>query len=231
MPGPWDRQRLPLDQIEAAVRYDGQQWLLEQAQIAIGSGSIDAQGRFEPGTKVFEGQAKVQRLDPAALYSLLEAAPLQGELRASTTAEQQVDFSVDIQAAAAPAGAKRQPLRIEKLATKGRWAQPVLSLENLQLDALQASVRSRSLQFDTEQQKLQTVLKAQLPGAELSLDGHISPAAGQGSSQLKLSSLTALTQWLRKLPGMKDPLAGALIEGQAQLDASWRGGWGALQSA
>lgn len=30
---------------------------------------------------------------------------------------------------------------------------------------------------------------------------------------------------------MKDPLAGALIEGQAQLDASWRGGWGALQSA
>ncbi len=120
MPGPWDRQRLPLDQIEAAVRYDGQQWLLEQAQIAIGSGSIDAQGRFEPATKVFEGQAKVQRLDPAALYSLLEAAPLQGELRASTTAEQQVDFSVDIQAAAAPAGAKRQPLRIEKLATKGR---------------------------------------------------------------------------------------------------------------
>ncbi|MBL8356460.1 MAG: translocation/assembly module TamB domain-containing protein [Delftia acidovorans] len=229
MPGPWDRQRLPLDQIEAAVRYDGQQWLLEQAQIAIGSGSIDAQGRFEPATKVFEGQAKVQRLDPAALYSLLEAAPLQGELRASATAEQQVDFSVDIQAAAAPAGARRQPLRIEKLATKGRWAQPVLSLENLQLDALQASVRSRSLQFDTEQQKLQTVLKAQLPGAELSLDGHISPAAGQGSSQLKLSSLTALTQWLRKLPGMKDPLAGALIEGQAHLDASWRGGWGALQ--
>ncbi|MET1537167.1 hypothetical protein ABXL43_35575, partial [Burkholderia sola] len=154
------------------------------------------------------GQAKVQRLDPAALYSILEAAPLQGELRASATAEQQVDFSVDIQAAA-PAGGERQPLRIEKLATKGRWAQPVLSLENLQLDALQASVRSRSLQFDTEQQKLQTVLKAELPGAELSLDGHISPAAGQGSSQFKLASLTALTQWLRKLPGMKDPLAGA----------------------
>jgi translocation and assembly module TamB len=101
MPGPWDRQRLPLDRIEAAVRYDGQQWLLEQAQIAIGAGSIDAQGRFEPATKIFEGQARVQRLDPAALYSILEAAPLQGELRASATAEQQVDFSVDIQAAAA----------------------------------------------------------------------------------------------------------------------------------
>ncbi len=229
MPGPWDRQRLPLDQIEAAVRYDGRQWLLEQAQLAVGAGGIDAQGRFEPATQVFEGQAKVRRLDPAALYSILEAAPLQGELRASATAQQQVDFSVDIQAAALPAGGKRQPLRIEKLAAKGRWAQPVLSLENLQLDALQASVRSRSLRFDTEQQRLQTVLKAQLPGADLSLDGHIGPDTGQGSSQLKLSSLTALTQWVRKLPGLKDPLDGALLEGQAQLDASWRGGWGALQ--
>ncbi|MDR0225077.1 MAG: translocation/assembly module TamB domain-containing protein [Burkholderiaceae bacterium] len=229
LPGPWDRQRLPLDQIDASVRYDGRQWQLEQAQISVGTGSITAQGHFEPATQVFEGQATVQRLDPASLYSTLDAAPLQGELRASANAEQQVDFRVDIRAAAAAQGGKHQPLRIEKLATQGRWAQPVLTLENLQIDALQASVSSRSLQFDTAQQRLQTVLQARLPGAELSLDGHISPTAGQGGTRLKLSSLTALTQWLRQLPGVNDPLAGALLEGQAQLDASWRGGWGALQ--
>ena len=229
LPGPWDRQRLPVDSIDVGVRYDGQQWQLQRSQIEVGAGRIAAEGQFTPATQLFEGQARVDNLDPARLYSTLEASPLRGELSARATEQQQVEFAVDLQAAASAQGAKRPALRIQKLAAQGRWAQPVLSLSDLQVEALQASVRSRSLQWDTAQQQLQTVLQARIPGAELSLDGHISPAAGQGRSQLQLTSLTALTQWLRQLPGMKDPLAGALLEGQAQLDASWRGGWGALQ--
>ncbi|WP_280187851.1 translocation/assembly module TamB domain-containing protein [Delftia sp. PS-11] len=227
-PGPWDRQRLPVDSIDVSVRYDGQQWQLQQSQIEVGQGRISAEGRFAPASQLFEGQASIDRLDPAALYSTLEAAPLRGELSARATDQQQVEFAIGLQAAPAARAAKQATLRLQKLAARGRWAQPLLSLEELQIEALQASVRSRSLQLDTQQQKLQTVLQARLPGAELTLDGHISPAAGQGRSQLQLGSMTALTQWLRGLPGLKDPLAGALLEGQAQLDVRWQGGWGAL---
>ncbi|WP_027014819.1 translocation/assembly module TamB domain-containing protein [Comamonas composti] len=226
LPGPWDQQRLPLDQLKTLVRYDGSRWQVENSRLDLGSGHILLQGHYEPATQQFAGQAEVDKLNPAALYSSLDAQLLQGRLQAESRAEQQVDFSVDLRSPGQ--GSKPGSLRIQTLSTQGQLDKKLLTLNKLDIEAWQASVHSRALQYDLEQQKLQTSLQAQVPGAKLALDGHISPTQGQGKTRLELGSLPALGQWLGQLPGIKNPLAGAQLAGQIHLDASWRGGWQGL---
>lgn len=247
LPGPWDRQRLPVQRLQAQLHYDGQQWQVPQASVEVGKGSIALHGQYAPASQLFEGAAQVQRLNPADLYSTLEAAPLQGELSAKATQPDvaqpgaaqpdaaaapdapapRIAFKVDLQAA--PGGAsKTTALRIQTLAAHGQWQQPLLTVEQLRVQALQATVSGQALEYDTASQHAKARIKAEVPGAELSLDGRIGPTAGQGSALVQLASLPMLTRWLNQLPGVKDPLAGAQLDGAGRLQLDWRGGWSAL---
>jgi translocation and assembly module TamB len=140
----------------------------------------------------------------------------------SDAAASKIVFAANLQAA----GGKRdsKALRIQTLAASGQWQAPLLQLEKLQLEALQASVDARSVEFNTETQQAKARLKATAPGAQLSIEGQMGPASGAVQSQLQLSSMSTLTQWLRKLPGVKDPLGGAL-DGSADLQLALKGGW------
>ncbi|WP_218240947.1 translocation/assembly module TamB domain-containing protein [Comamonas fluminis] len=239
LPGPWDKQRLPVQNLQAQVRFNNGQWLVDEALIDIGKGQINLGGNFIPSAQIFEGELKVKQLNPADLYSSLEAAPLDGSLEAHTLtppvpvnpaeADEKpamaVAFSADLHAAGKPTG---KALRIQTLATKGQWQTPLLQLETLKLDALQANIDAKAIEFNTETQQAKAQLKAMLPGAQLQLAGHMAPKDGQGNATLQLSSLNALTQWLGRLPGMKNPLGGARLDGAAQAQLDWRGGWGGL---
>jgi translocation and assembly module TamB len=75
LPGPWDRQRLPVAELTARIHFDGQQWQVDDSRIQIGKGHIALGGQFTPSTRLFEGLATVEQLNPADLYSTLEAAP------------------------------------------------------------------------------------------------------------------------------------------------------------
>ena len=119
-------------------------------------------------------------------------------------------------------------MRIQTLATQGQWQAPLLQLQTLELEALQASISAKAIEFNTETQQAKAQLKAVLPGAQLQLAGHIAPKDGQGQATLQLSSLSALTQWLARLPGMDKPLGGTKLHGAVQTQLDWRGGWGAL---
>lgn len=236
LPGPWDQQRLPVAALTAQVHFDGQQWTVADSRIHIGKaegpGHIQFGGQFTPATQLFEGQAQVEQLNPADLYSTLEAAPLQGEISAKAVqaenatndaAASKIVFAVKLQAA----GGKRDSkvLRIQTLAANGQWQAPLLQLEKLQLEALQASIDAKAVEFNTESQQAKAQLKAAVPGAQLSLDGQMGPGSGKLQSQLQLSSMSTLTQWLRKLPGSKDPLGGAQLDGSADLQLALQGGW------
>jgi translocation and assembly module TamB len=232
LPGPWDRQRLPVTELTARIDFDGQQWQVGDSRIQIGKGHIALGGQFTPSTRLFEGLATVEQLNPADLYSTLEASPLQGRISAravqadvdsSDPAASKIVFDANLQAA----GSKRdsRALRIQTLAASGQWQVPQLQLEKLQLQALQASVDARSVEFNTETQQAKARLKATAPGAQLNFDGQMSPASGAVQSQLQLSSMSTLTQWLRKLPGVKDPLGGAQLDGSADLQLALKGGW------
>lgn len=232
LPGPWDKQRLPVAELTARIDFDGQQWQVDDSRIQIGNGHIALGGQFTPSTRLFEGLATVEQLNPADLYSTLEASPLQGRISAkavqadvdsSDPAASKIVFDANLQAA----GGKRDSpaLRIQTLAASGQWQAPLLQLEKLQLQALQASVDARSVEFNTETQQAKARLKATAPGAQLSIEGQMGPASGAVQSQLQLGSMSTLTQWLRKLPGVKDPLSGAQLDGSADLQLALKGGW------
>ena len=232
LPGPWDKQRLPVAELTARIDFDGQQWQVDDSRIQIGKGHIALGGQFTPSTRLFEGLATVEQLNPADLYSTLEASPLQGRISAkavqadvdsSDPAANKIVFDANLQAAS---GKRDSPaLRIQTLAASGQWQAPLLQLEKLQMEALQASVDARSVEFNTETQQAKARLKATAPGAQLNFDGQMSPASGTVQSQLQLSSMGTLTQWLRKLPGVKDPLGGAQLDGSADLQLALKGGW------
>ena len=239
LPGPWDKQRLPLKNLQAQVNFDGSQWLVDEALIDIGKGQLNLAGKYMPAGQMFEGKLLVKQLNPADLYSSLEAAPLDGSLKAETltppvssdagngetVAAAPIAFSVDLHAPGRPSD---KALRIQTLATQGQWQAPLLQLQTLELEALQASISAKAIEFNTETQQAKAQLKAALPGAQLQLAGHIAPKDGQGQATLQLSSLSALTQWLARLPGMDKPLGGAKLDGAVQTQLDWRGGWGAL---
>lgn len=82
LPGPWDRQRLPVAELAARIDFDGQQWQVNDSRIQIGKGHIALGGQFTPSTRLFEGLATVEQLNPADLYSTMEAAPVEGEISA-----------------------------------------------------------------------------------------------------------------------------------------------------
>ena len=58
LPGPWDKQRLPVAELTARIDFDGQQWQVDDSRIQIGKGHIALGGQFTPSTRLFEGDRK-----------------------------------------------------------------------------------------------------------------------------------------------------------------------------
>lgn len=229
-PGPWDQQALPVRSITADAAFDGvSTWLLHNARIEFGKAGdahIQAQGRFDAQTQAVEGQATLAGVNPADLYSTLDAAPLSGTLQAATDAQQQVQFELALESVRAPAS---KGLRIEAARAEGTWKAPQLEVRNLHLNALQAQLNSKLLRVNTETQHLEGALHAQLPGLRSDLDMDGGADAGQSSLQLHITSAEQLGQWLRRLPVGADPLGGATLQGSANATLQWRGGWQHLQ--
>jgi len=230
VPGPWDKQALPVRSITADAQFDGlQTWLLQNARIEFGKtgdAHLQAQGRFDTQTQALEGQAELTNVNPADLYSSLDAAPLSGALQAQTDAEQQVQFKLNLQASRARSN---QALRIEAARAEGTWKAPLLEIRDLYLDALQAKVQTRALSVNAQTLHVQGKLNAQIPGGRTDLDLNAGPDEGQGAINLQVSSAEQLGQWLARLPIGGDPLGGAKLQGSTTANLQWRGGWAKLQ--
>lgn len=229
--GPWDKQQLPLDRLQASLRYAEGVWEVRESRADIGQGHVALQGRYTAASQTVEGRAEVARLNPADLYSTLEAAPLQGRVEATTREDQSVAFTAALQAEASRArrgAGKRAPLALERLDVQGEWQAPLLRLTDLRLDALQARVRSNRVEVETQTMQVTARAQAEVPGGKLDIDGQLGREAGKGRADLAIASAPALLQWVRGLPGVSDPLAGAKLEGQGQLALQWQGGWGKL---
>lgn len=229
-PGPWDQGALPVRTLVAEASFDGlQTWLLQQARIDLGktgAAHLQAQGRFDSQTQALEGQAELVAINPADLYSTLDASPLSGQVQAKTDASQQVQFTLDVQS---PKARNSKALHLAAARAEGTWQAPVLQVRQLYLDALQAQVQSQALHLNTDTRHIEGKLQATLPGAQAALDLNAGPDAGQGTFNLDLRSAEQLAQWLSKLPLGADPLAGAKLQGSATAQLQWRGGWSKLQ--
>ncbi|RYF01726.1 MAG: DUF490 domain-containing protein [Comamonadaceae bacterium] len=233
--GPWDRQRLPVDELQAEADFDGAQWTVPQAQVRVGRGSAQLQGAFTPATKALQGSAQVRDLRPDLLYSTLDGSPLSGMAKAQGSADGAVRFDADIRSTAArgaPASPKpgsAAPLRIDRLQTEGTWHGDRIDLVRLQLQALQAQVSARQVQIGLADTSAKGQLQATVPGATLQLDGSMAARSGSGTLDLRLADAQRMQRWIESVPGLQTALNGAALQGSAQLQTRWNGGWQNLQ--
>lgn len=235
-PGPWDQDHLPVSRIDARAEYDGAQWRIPQAEVRVGQGRITAQGAYTVDSSAVEGSAQVQALNPAALHTQLDAAPVNGQLRAQME-DGAVRFSADLRASGRAAPARTQAvkagtasLRIQSVRASGRWDAPQLTLQQLDVDALQAQLRGQKIEVtlgDTLAVRGQLALT--VPGATANANGQLDPAHGAGKLQINVASAERVQAWLQSLPGLGNAMQGTTVQGAARLDAGWRGGLRSLQ--
>ncbi len=182
-----------------------------------------------------QGQARLQGVNPAQLHTRLAPAPLSGTASASMAGEDSaVRFAADLRAAAAPRAAARAsqrsgapaPIALQRLAAQGRWQGRHLDIAQLLAQAEGAQLRAQDLQIDTQALSARGSVQARLPGASAQVDGQIAPASGAGTLQLRLADAQKAQAWL---DGLGVPAIGASLDGRAELNAQWRGGWQAAQ--
>ncbi|WP_311222497.1 MULTISPECIES: translocation/assembly module TamB domain-containing protein [unclassified Acidovorax] len=241
LPGPWDKQRLPVSAVEARAAFDGTQWTVPEATVTVGSGSLQAEGAFTPATRALQGKVQLRNLRPEAVYSQFDATPLTGNASAQGDANGVVRFTADIRGAAARAArpsntatgkagtAPAPQLRIDRLATEGTWRGDRIDLARLQLDALQAQISASQVQIGLTDKSAKGQLQATVPGASAQLNGQMAPRAGAGTLDLRVADAQRLQRWMDTLPGGAGLLQGAVLEGNATLAARWSGGWQTLQ--
>jgi translocation and assembly module TamB len=229
LPGPWDKGRLPVSAIDAQADYDGVQWHVPQAQVSVGNGHISAQGVYTVASSALGGTVQVQALNLAAVHTQLDATPINGQLQAQMD-EGSVRFNADLRAAdRAPVRAKAA-LRIQSVRAKGQWKAPLLNLQQLDVDALQAQLRGEKIDItvgDALAVRGQIVLT--VPGATLRSSGQLEQTDGTGQLQLNVASAERVQAWLQSLPGLSGALQGHTVQGQAHLAARWHGGLRSLQ--
>ena len=222
--GPWDRQRLPLDRLDATALWQGQRLtLLPGAKLELGRGQLQAQGHYELNSKQLDARAELRQLRPAQIDSRFESNPLSGTATAATQGDV-IRFDIDV--AAAP-GAGTGALAIHRLLAKGQWQAPIIDVQQLQLDALRTQISAKALRFDTQAQEGQGQLDARLPGAQINANVQAAARDGKGQVQLRIASAEQLLQWMRSLPFIK---AGTIpkdmaAQGTLNTQLQWSGGY------
>ena len=235
LPGAWDKARLPVSALDAQVDFDGAQWRIPQAKVRVGSGSITAQGTYTiEGSGAIEGSAQVKALNLAALHTQLNPQPISGQLQAQMTDGDSgtVRFNADLRASGASKANKatKATLHIQSVRVSGQWQAPLLTLQQLDIDALQAQLHGDKIAITLgDALAVRGNIALTVPGATARTTGQLEPANGAGELQLKVDSAERVQAWLQSLPGLASALNGTAIQGQAQLDAHWRGGLRSLQ--
>ena len=227
LPGPWDKGRLPVEQVEASTRFDGTTWTIPAATVRAGGGRIDAGGQWSPAPLPWKVQAAIRGVRPGDLHTQLAGAPVSGQV----TAEQQTDalrFDVALKAQGGASSPALQGLKLDSALAQGQWQNQVLDLRTLRIEAAGVDV-SGKLQARIAEQAGSGDLKVVLPGANAQVQGKVAPTQGAGDIRVNVADAALLQRWVEGLPGLSKVFAGLSAKGNAQLDARWQGGWQAVQ--
>lgn len=223
--GPWNQQRLPLEQLTAQVVYQQGQWQVESLQASGAGGRIEAKGQLAAAQ--WQGSATLSGINPAALDTRLAATALDGKLTAQQTPSG-IAFNAQLKPAARQPAARNTTalagLRLQSLQTQGRWHAPLLTLDTLQLHTDDAQLQGQ-LSVDTRSLATQGQLALTLPGASATLNGHLASTRGQGDLSLRVSDASLSTRWLQRWPGLAAALNPTTLQGGAEVSAHWQGGW------
>ena len=245
--GPWDRQRLPVDALQADLSWQGDTATVRTLRAQLGGGTLQASGRWQrapagasaAAAPPWQIDAQLADIDPARLHTQLAALPIDGQATVQGAGEA-IDFDATLQARAGartaapqdkgtPGRALRElrALRLHDLHARGRWADKVLTLEQLRIRTDDAQLAgSATLQgLGTATPGGRADITATAPGLGATVQGELHATRGAGTAQVKLTDAARTLAWLRRWPGVADALAGADARGSATLQARWQGGW------
>lgn len=252
VPGPADKQRLPLQSLRADLEQRGARWTLSNLDAQLGGGRLSGQGWREPAASPlgdFQGELKASRINPAALWSSIAPAALDGTFSARAVNAETAKPAIDINAVVKPSGTQPKAgqlagLRLRDLNLQGRWtpkpdnpALGVLDLRTLSAGLADATLDGKG-QLDVGARSFEGRLALKLPGAQGDWQGRVAHAQGKGALNLALEDASRMLAWVRSLQTL--PVVGPLLraqleaqpglqaEGNARLTASWDGGLGVL---
>ncbi|HYN64679.1 MAG TPA: hypothetical protein VES36_08745, partial [Candidatus Limnocylindrales bacterium] len=227
IPGPWDKDRLPAEHVEADLSFDGTNWTVTTAQLRAGRGQVGVEGRWSPAPAPWQLRARVSDLRPGELHTQLAGPPIDGRIAAQQRGEA-IAFDLALKARGSAGTAALRGLQLQEVVGRGEWQRQVLDLRALRIEAEGARVEGK-LQLRVAEQAGSGELSLSLPGADAQLQGRIAPAQGGGELKARVGDAAALQAWIEKLPGLSAVFQGASAQGGARLDARWEGGWQAVQ--
>ncbi|MET3497280.1 translocation/assembly module TamB domain-containing protein [Variovorax boronicumulans] len=227
VPGPWDKARLPVEQVQGRVGFDGTNWTIPEATVRAGGGRIDAEGRWSPAPAPWQIRATVRSVRPGALHSELAGAPVSGQLTAQQR-EDTISFDAALKAEGGASSKALPGFALDRALAQGQWKDQVLDLRTLRIEAQRASVDGK-LQVRVAEQAASGKLNLVLPGGGATLEGRIAPDAGAGDIKARIDDADTLQRWVEGLPGLSGVFAGTSAKGAVRLDASWQGGWRTIQ--
>jgi translocation and assembly module TamB len=252
VPGPADKQRLPLQSLQADLEQRGERWTLSNLDAQLGGGRVQGEGWRQTAASPlgdFQGELKASRINPAALWSSIAPAALDGTLSARAVNAESANPAIDLNAVVKPSGTQPKAgqlagLRLRDLNLQGRWTpQPDnAALGVLDLRTLSAGVADATLdghaQLDVGARRFDGRLALKLPGAQGDWQGRVAHAQGKGEFNLALDDAARVLAWVKSLQTL--PVLGPLLraqleampglqaQGNARLTASWDGGLGVL---
>jgi translocation and assembly module TamB len=246
--GPWDRKKLPLEQLETEGEWRQGTALIRTLKAQLGGGELLASGEWtqadSAGTaaaaQAWKLQATLQRVNPAQLHSRFAALPLNGSGSVRSQGEA-TGFEASVQTAgsgkktpAKAASGKNNPLgqlgqlRLRDASASGSW-NPKQAGGTLLLSALRVRTDDAELTGQLEAQLAARGGKGQLaltaPGLDATLQGELRKSSGGGNVSLRGRNAAQALRWLQQLPGLPASLQTAAASGSAELQASWQGGW------
>ena len=192
----------------------------------------------------WNAKATLRNIRPGALHTQLAGPAIGGTAKAETRGTS-ILFDADLQAAggaaappvkaaatrtrrATPASSPLDGLGLRGIAAKGEWTGQVLDLAQLQVLATGASLQGTA-KVRVPEKAGEGQLSFVLPGASGKVQGRMAPASGNGELSLQLRDAAQMQAWIARLPGLANVFAGIGLDGAAQLDGRWQGGWQALQ--
>lgn len=236
LPGPWDQQKLPLDRLEIQGEWRSGIAMVRTLKAQLGGGELLASGEWAdaPATSLaapaWKLQATLQHVNPALLHSQLAPLPLDGkaDIRSQGPA---ISFDANVQAARNDASARNNPLgqlRLRDASATGSWNAEQAG-GTLVLSALRVRTDDAELAGQLEAQPSAKGGKGKLtltaPGLDAQLQGELRQTSGKGDVSLRGRDMAQALRWLQRLPGLPTSLKSASASGNAELLASWQGGW------
>jgi translocation and assembly module TamB len=230
LPGPWDKRRAPVERLrlEGDWRPTGTV-LVRELDARVGGGRVQARGEWQ-GETAWQVDGTLTGVNPAAVHGAMAPLPLSGRVtvRANGPA---IAFDTALQSTGALPGTPANDiaaavgaLELRSLAAKGRWAGGELSLQSLLARTADAKVDAAlDLQLARKAGRGRVDLEA--PGLRVRGVGSLAPTSGGGTVRLSATAIGQAQRWLQKLPGMPAQVGALLLDGRAEAQVGWQGGW------